>query len=219
MEQSPSFTVTTTIYVLQSTNVMYRYEVDVLGEMVRVNGQTTVTLGTLLRDHNMSTSKGYKCLFQDAARFAYMPSGTQLEENTNFSDLFYGKITNKQVTVIQDECVDIAVPAGKFACCVKLTITNHHENYDGISDRERVFWFSPDLGWPVRIEESLDLGAKSYELVNELVELGSISPEAAAARVLSAIEDMKVHSWSTPDGIFILRKQLMSLGLLPDSGP
>ncbi len=56
MEQSPSFTTTTTIYVLQSTGVLHQYELDVLGQIFRVDGQITVTLGTLLRDHNTLTS-------------------------------------------------------------------------------------------------------------------------------------------------------------------
>jgi len=71
MEQSPSFTTTTTIYVLQSMRVLDRYELDVLGQVFRVDDQITVTLGTVLRDHNTLTSKGYNCRFQDAAGFGY----------------------------------------------------------------------------------------------------------------------------------------------------
>ena len=86
-------------------------------------------------------------------------------------------------------------------------------------DRKRVIWFSPELGWPVRTEEYLGLAAESYQLVNELVELGHVSPEEAALRVLSAIDEMRDHSWANPATIFILREQLLSLGLLPDSAP
>jgi len=214
MEQSPSFTTTTTIYVLQSTRVLDSYELDVLGQIFRVNGQTTVGLGTVLRDHNTLTSKGYNSWFQDAARWGYLTQGTQVEENRQLSDLFFGEISSKQLTVMQDACVDMAVPAGKFACCDKLVITNHSENHNGVFDRKRVSWFSPDLGWPVRTEEYFDPATESYKLVNELVELGSVPPEEAALRVLSAIDEMRGHSWATPDTIFIMRKQLMSLGLL-----
>lgn|GEM_PF-1514827 len=216
MEQSPSFTTTTTIYVLQSTSVLDQYELDVLGQIFRVDGQITVTLGTVLRDYNTFTSKGYNCLFQDAASLGYLPPGTQVEENREFSDLFFGEISDKQVTVIQDECVDMAVPAEKFVCCVKSVITNHHESRDRVFDRRRVFWFSLELGWPVRTEEYLDPAAETYKLVNELVELGHVSPEEAALRVLSAIDKIRDHGWATPNTIFILRKQLLALGLLKD---
>jgi len=219
MEQSPSFTTTTTIYVLQSTRVLDRYELDVLGQIFRVDDQITVTLGTVLRDHNTLTSKGYNCRFQDAAGFGYMPPGTQVEENRQISDLFFGKISDKQLTVIESECVDTTVPAGEFACCVKSVITDHHESRNRVFDRERVIWFSPELGWPVRTEEYLDPAAKSYQLVNELVELGHVSPEEAALLVLSVIDEMKDHGWANPATIFILREQLLSLGLLQDTGP
>jgi hypothetical protein len=148
MEQSPSFTTTTTIYVLQSTGVLHQYELDVLGQIFRVDGQITVTLGTLLRDHNTLTSKGYNCRFQDAARWGYMPPGTQVEENRQLSDLFFGEISSKQLTVVEDACVDMAVPAGEFACCNKLLITNHSESRNRVFDRERVLWFSFELGNP-----------------------------------------------------------------------
>jgi len=219
MEQSPSFTTTTTIYVLQSTGVLHQYELDVLGQIFRVDDQITVTLGTVLRDHNTLTSKGYSSWFQDAARWGYMPPGTQVEENRQLSDLFFGEISSKQLTVVEDACVDMAVPAGEFACCNKLLITNHSESRNRVFDRRRVFWFSPDLGWPVRTEEYFDPAAESYKLVNELVELGCVPPEEAALLVLSAIDEMKDHSWATPSTIFILRKQLLSLGLLQDEAP
>jgi len=219
MEQSPSFATTTTIYVLQSTRVLDRYELDVLGQIFRVDDQITVTLGTVLRDHNTLTSKGYSSWFQDAARWGYMPPGTQVEENRQLSDLFFGDVSSKQLTVMQDACVDMAVPAGKFACCSKLLITNHSESRNRVFDRRRVFWFSLELGWPVRTEEYFDPAAESYKLVNELVELGHVFPEEAALRVLSAIDEMRDHSWATPDTIFILRKQLLSLGLLQDHAP
>jgi len=219
MEQSPSFTTTTTIYVLQSTRVLDQYEFDVLGQIFRVDGQIAVTLGTLLRDHNTLTSKGYNCRFQDAASFGYLPPGTQVEENRQLSDLFFGDVSSKQLTVMQDECVDMAVPAGRFACCNELAITDHSESRNSVFDRERVLWFSPELGWPVRTEQYFDPGAESYKLVNELVELGHVSPEEAALRVLSAIDEMRDHSWANPDTIFIMRKQLLSLGLLQDEAP
>ena len=113
----------------------------------------------------------------------------------------------------------MAVPAGKFACCNKLAITNHSESRNRVFDRKRVFWFSPELGWPVRIEQHSNLAAENYQLVNELVELGHVSPEEAALRVLSAIDEMRDHSWANPDTLFILRKQLLSLGLLQDEAP
>ena len=219
MEQSPSFTTTTTIYVLQSTRVLDRYELDVLGQIFRVDDQITVTLGTVLRDHNTLTSKGYNCRFQDAAGFGYMPPGTQVEENRQISDLFFGKISDKQLTVIESECVDTTVPAGEFACCVKSVITDHHESRNRVFDRKRVFWFSPELGWPVRTEEYYEPGEESYKLVNELAEQGHVAPDEAASRILSAIDSMKGHSWTSPDRIFMMRKQLLSLGLLQDTGP
>ena len=219
MEQSPSFTTTTTIYVLQSTSLLDRYELDVLGQIFQADDQITVTLGTLLRDHNTLTSKGYNCRFQDAAGFGYMPPGTQVEENRQISDLFFGKINDRQLTVIESKCVDTTVPAGEFACCVKSVITNHHESRNGVFDRKRVFWFSPELGWPVRTEEYFAPEPESYRLVNELAELGHMAPEEAASRVLSAIDSMKGHSWTSPDRIFTMRRQLLSLGLLPDPGP
>ena len=219
MEQSPSFTTTTTIYVLQSTRVLYRYELDVLGQIFHANGQTTVTLGTVLRHPGEFTSKGYNCRFQDAARWGYMPPGTQVEENRQLSDLFFGDVSSKQLTVVEDACVDMVVPAGKFACCSKLLITNHSESRNRVFDRRRVFWFSPELGWPVRTEEYFDPAAESYKLVNELVELGSVPPEEAALRVLSAIDEMRDHSWASPATIFFMREQLLSLGLLPDPAP
>lgn len=219
MEQSPSFTTTTTIYVLQSTRVLYRYELDVLGQVFHANGQTTVTLATVLRDLGGLTTKGYNCLFQDAAGFGYMPPGTQVEENRQLSDLFFGEVSSKQLTVMQDACVDMAVPAGNFACCSKLLITNHSESRNRVFDRRRVFWFSPELGWPVRTEEYFDPAAESYKLVNELVELGHVFPEEAALQVLSAIDEMRDHSWANPATIFVLREELLSLGLLQDTGP
>ena len=148
-----------------------------------------------------------------------MPPGTQVEENRQLSDLFFGDVSSKQLTVMQDACVDMAVPAGKFACCSKLLITNHSESRNRVFDRRRVFWFSLELGWPVRTEEYFDPAAESCKLVNEFVELGHVSPEEAALRVLSAIDEMRDHSWATPDTIFILRKQLLSLGLLQDHAP
>ncbi|MCK4682783.1 hypothetical protein KAT59_07150, partial [Candidatus Bipolaricaulota bacterium] len=154
-----------------------------------------------------------------AARWGYMPPGTQVEENRQLSDLFFGDVSSKQLTVMQDACVDMAVPAGKFACCSKLLITNHSESRNRVFDRRRVFWFSLELGWPVRTEEYFDPAAESCKLVNEFVELGHVSPEEAALRVLSAIDEMRDHSWATPDTIFILRKQLLSLGLLQDHAP
>jgi hypothetical protein len=219
MEQSPSFTTTTTIYVLQGTSVLDRYELDVLGQIFRVDGQITASLGTLLRDHNTLTSKGYHCRFQDGARWGYMPPGTQVEEKRQLSDLFFGDVSSKQLTVVEDACVDVDVLAGKFACCSKLLITNHSESRNRVFDRERVLWFSFELGWPVRIEQHSNLAAESYKLVNEFVELGHVSPEEAALRVLSAIDEMKAYGWSTPDTIFIMRKQLLSLGLLQDEAP
>jgi hypothetical protein len=82
-----------------------------------------------------------------------------------------------------------------------------------------VFWFSLELGWPVRTEEYFDPAAESYKLVNELVELGSVPPEEAALRVLSVIDEMRDHSWASPATIFFMREQLLSLGLLPDPAP
>jgi len=216
MEQSPSFTTTTTIYVLQSTRALYRYEFDILGQVFHANGQTTVTLGTVLRHLGGLTSKGYNSKFQDAARWASLPQGAQAEENLHIPDYPFGEASTSQVTVTQDECVDMAVPAGRFACCVKSVITNHHESHQGVSDWKRVFWFSPELGWPVRTEESFDSGVENYKLLSELVELGNVPPEEAASRVLSVIDEMKDHSWANPGTIFILREQLMSLGLLKD---
>jgi len=219
MEQSPSFTTTTTIYVLQSTRVLYRYELDVLGQVFHANGQTTVTLGTVLRHLGGLTSKGYNSKFQDAARWASLPQGAQAEENWQIPDYPFGEASTKQIIVMQDACVDMAVPAGKFVCCNKLLITNHSESRNRVFDRKRVIWFSPELGWPVRTEEYLDPAAESYQLVNELVELGHVSPEEAALLVLSAIDEMKDHGWANPATIFILREQLLSLGLLQDKAP
>ncbi len=219
MEQSPSFTTTTTIYVLQSTRVLYRYELDVLGQVFHANGQTTVTLGTVLRHLGGLTSKGYNSVFQDAARWASLPQGGQAGENWQVPDYPFGAASSKQVTVMQDACVDVDVLAGKFVCCKKMLITDHSENHNSVFDRERVLWFSSELGWPVRIEHRSNLTAGSYQLVNELVELGSVPPEEAALRVLSVIDEMKDHSWANPDTIFILREQLLSLGLLQDEAP
>jgi hypothetical protein len=219
MEQSPSFTTTTTIYVLQSTRVLYRYELDVLGQVFHANSQTTVTLGTVLRHLGGLTTKGYNSMFQDAARWASLPQGAQAEENCQIPDYPFGTASSKQITVMQDACVDADVPAGKFVCCKKMLIIDHSENHNSVFDRKRVIWFSPELGWPVRTEQYSDLATESYQLVNELVELGHVSSEEAALRILSVIDEMKDHSWANPDTIFILREQLLSLGLLPDSAP
>jgi len=219
MEQSPSFTTTSTIYVLQTTRVLYHYELDVLGQVFHANGQTTVTLGTVLRHLGALTSKGYNSKFQDAARWGWLPQGAHAEENWQVPDSSFGEASSKQVTVMQDTCVDVDVLAGKFVCCKKLLITDHYKDRSGLFDRERVLWFSPELGWPVKIEEHFDPAAESYKLVNELVELGHVSPEEAALRVLSVIDKMKDHSWANPSTIFILREQLLSLGLLPDPTP
>lgn len=219
MEQSPSFTTTTTIYVLQSTCVLYRYEFDVLGQVFHANGQTTVTLATVLRHLGGLTAKGYNSKFQDAARWASLPQGAQAEENWQIPDYPFGEASSKQMTVMQDACVDADVAAGKFVCCKKMLIIDHSENHNSVFDRERVYWFSPELGWTVKIEQRSNLATESYQLVNELVELDHVSPEESALRVLSVIDEMKDHSWANPATIFILREQLLSLGLLPDTGP
>jgi len=219
MEQSPSFTTTSTIYVLQTTRVLYHYELDVLGQVFHANSQTTVTLGTVLRHLGALTTKGYNSMFQDAARWESLPQGAQVEENWQVPNSTIGEETSKKLTVMQDECVDVDVLAGKFVCCEKLVITDHSENRSGVFDRECVYWFSSELGWPVKIEQHGNLATKNYHLATQLIELGYVSPEEAALQVLSVIDKMKDHSWANPSTTFILREQLLSLGLLPDPTP
>ncbi len=213
--QSPSLTNIITVYVLTSTKVL-NADVYVLGQVFSLSGQPVVTLGEVMRSPYYPT-KAFGIWFQQGDNGWFMaPVGW--ESQRSWKELEGpGVITGTTTQKVAAAGIDVTVPAGDYPHCIKLVESYQVTYPDKTYSDNEIIWYSPDIGWPVKIAATTVINGKTHQGTTLLIKTGKISPAEAAQKLLAAIDEME-HT-SPLSNAPALRRKLLSLGLLNPTSP
>jgi len=209
--QSPSVTSATTIYVLTSTTVLDA-QVFVLGQVNQIEDRTFVTLGEAMREPNYPV-QAFDVAFQLNTEWRLNPPGWESEESSTWPS---GSNVGSRTVIrkVETNEASVSVPAGEYAHCSKLTVSEHVAHPETVFERDETIWYCHDIDWPVKIIYKGTFQGKTYTSSTVLIQTGRIDPSDAAAQILAAIDKMEVQQGVPAPAVSTVRWKLLSLGLL-----
>ena len=209
--QSRSVTSTVTIYVLTATTVLDA-QVYVLGQVNQIEDATFVTLGEAMREPGYPI-QAFGVSFQNDAEWRLNPPGWESRESSSWP---VGGTAGSRTIVrkVETNEASVSVLAGEYTCCSKLVISNHGVYPDGTVDQQKTIWYSHDLDWPVKINDTGTFQGTPYTRTTTLVETGRMRPADAVAQIIAAIDEMEEQRDIPASAIGTIRWKLLSLGIL-----
>jgi len=157
--------------------------------------------------------QAFDVAFQHNTEWRLNPPGWESEESSTWPS---GSNVGSRTVVrkVETNEASVSVPAGEYAHCSKLTVSDHVTYPDTVFDIEETIWYCHDIDWPVKIIDKRTFQGKTYTGTTVLIQTGRIDPADAATQILAAIDKMEVQQGVPASDVSIVRWKLLSLGLL-----